>query len=105
MVNSVDGMFDIKEESFPVTIGDSKSLYATKTRKWKGYTDQNDKISNLIILNFVAYVPDVFVNLFLLTQALKSGSHLGNEGLIITITKQQMVIKFDKIAHTKMASL
>ena len=63
--------------------------------------DQNNKSSNMIILNFVAYIPDVFVNLFYWHKALKSRSHLGNEDIIITIAKQNMVIKFNQIAHTK----
>ena len=71
MINSVNGIYDITKESFPVTTGDENSLYTTKIGKSKGYTDQNDKSSNMITLNFVAYISDVFVNLFSLTQALK----------------------------------
>ena len=64
MVDFVDGMYNITKESFPVTIRDRKLLYATKTGKWKGYKDQNEKSSNMIILNFVAYVPDVLLIFF-----------------------------------------
>ena len=67
MTHSLDGMFDIKEECFPITIGDGKPIYATKVGKWKGFTDQLDKSSNLVILKFVAYIPSLIVNLFSIT--------------------------------------
>ena len=64
MTHNLDGMYDIKEEKFAVTIGDRKPIYTEKIGKWKGYTEQKNRTSSQINLNFVAYIPNIFVNLF-----------------------------------------
>ena len=89
MTNSLSGMYNIKDKEFSVTIGDGQTVQATKTGKWKGYTNQKDESSNMIILNFVAYIPSIFMNLFSITQALKNGSNLSNKGQIITVQKSR----------------
>ena len=101
MTHSLDGMYDIKEEKFAVTIGDGKPIYSEKVGKWKGYTKQRDGSSSSIVLNFVAYIPSIFVNLFSITQALRSGSDLYNKKEIIFVRKGEMMIAFDNIANTK----
>ena len=47
------------------------------------------------------YVPDLWVNLFSLTRAMMGGGQLGNKGLVITMSKNNKTIKFDKIFKTK----
>jgi len=49
----------------------------------------------------VKYVPDLWINLFSLAKPLKNGCKLGNDGIYITISKNDTTIKFDKIFKTK----
>ena len=48
----------------------------------------------------VKYVPGLLVNLFSLTQSIKQGAKLGNQGVVLTLTKGSATIKFDKIFET-----
>ena len=72
-----------------------------KNGKWKGSTEQRDGILSYIMLNFIAYIPTIFVNLFSITQALQGGSNLYNKKEVIYVKKGQITISFDYIANTQ----
>ena len=100
MTHNLEGMYDIKDEKFAVTIGNGKPIYAKKIGKWKDVTEQRDGTSSYITSNFIAFVPIIFVNLFSITQALWSGSNLYNKKEIIYVEKGHMTIAFDHITNT-----
>jgi len=46
------------------------------------------------------YVPELWVNLFSVGKALQKGFKIGNEGMILTLTKGNLILKFDRIFTT-----
>jgi hypothetical protein len=61
---------------------------------------QPDGIMAKVTISNVKYVPGLCVNLFSLTQPLKQGWRLSNEGLIMKIQKGPHSIVFDQIMDT-----
>jgi hypothetical protein len=53
-----------------------------------------------IILDNCKLVPNLWVNLFSLTQSLRKGWNLRNEGLKFVLTKNDFRISFDRIIKT-----
>ena len=49
----------------------------------------------------VKHVPKLWVNLFSLTKAMEGSRKIGNDGLVITMSKGGRTIRFDKIFQTK----
>ncbi len=73
MTKNIKGMFDIKDRKATISVGDGKKIRSSKVGKWKGaFVDKSGK-KHVIILDEVQYVPDIIVNLFSLTRALKKG--------------------------------
>ena len=83
-----------------VTIGNGKTLKATKIGKISRMVKQRDGTSTRVTFE-AKFVPELWVNLFSLTKPLKTGGKLGNEDIYITISKGDVTIKFDKILKTK----
>jgi hypothetical protein len=50
-----------------------------------------------IMLTKVKYIPELWVNLFLIGKALKNGFNIGNEGIKIHLTKGNTKMVFDHI--------
>ena len=99
------GMYEMKEVNQEIRIGDGKGLQAKKIGKWKGYIEQVDGTTRKVILDEVVFVPGLCVNLFSLTKAMKNGYKIGNDEKVITLTKNNTEIKFDRIQTTKVGYL
>jgi hypothetical protein len=81
MTLSEEGMYDCKEFCVPITIGNGKAMIATKIGKKKVTMVLADGRTAEIILDNCKLVPSLWVNLFSLTQSLRKGWDLKNEGL------------------------
>jgi hypothetical protein len=53
------------------------------------------------VLQDVKYVPELWVNLFSINKALKNGFKIGNDGIVIHLTKGNTTLSFDRILNTK----
>ena len=100
MGNSDEGMYEIEEIDSPVTIGDGKSLRATKVGKLRRTVVQADGKTMDVILPDYKCVPELQMNLFSLMKAIASGWQLTNDGVKIAVTKDKHTVVFDRIYKT-----
>ena len=100
MTNDDSDMFDVSAIDEHITIGDGKRLKATRKGKIRRMVRQKDGTTLKVTLE-VKYVPDLWTNLFSLTKAMATGSKLGNDDLVIKVSKDGKTVKFDKIFKTK----
>ena len=100
-VKSDEGMFDVKLIDEPVKVGNGKSMRATKVGSLKMTVLQANGDTKNITLENVKYVPELWVNLFSITQALKKGMKIANDGIKIQLRKGDFMMEFDLIIATK----
>jgi hypothetical protein len=100
MTCSNDGMFDCTAVDDHIKIGDGTYIKAVKVGSKNVLVKQPDGTMAKITIMNVKYVPDLWVNLFSLTQPLKQGWKLTNEGLVLKIQKGPHSIVFDQIMDT-----
>lgn len=71
MTCSDEGMFDCRQIQSSVKIGNGKTLSATKIGKKRMTVVQKDGTTTDVVLTDCKYVPELFTNLFSITNALK----------------------------------
>ena len=54
-----------------------------------------------IVLQEVKFVPELWVNLFSMNKALKNGFKIGNDDIIIHLSKGSTTLSFDRVLKTK----
>ena len=101
MGNSDEGMYDYVDIDEGITIGDGKSLRATKVGKVRRTLHQVDGSTLDIVLEDYKCVPGLDTNLFSITKALASGWQLGNQGVHLTLAKDDMMVIFDRLYQSK----
>ena len=103
--NSTKGLFNIEEINESITVGNGKSMTATKVGSLKCRIIQVDGSGLEITLNEVKYVPELWVNLFSINKALKKGYKLSNKGLSICLSKGAVSVTFDRVLRTANGSV
>ena len=101
MTCSTAGMYDCEMINSSVKIGNGKLLKATKIEKKHLTVIQEDGNATDVVLLDCKYVPELWVNLFSITKALKNGWDLSNKGTNIILTKSNVDIMFDKVLKTE----
>jgi hypothetical protein len=101
MINSLEGMSDLRDESSTIYIGDGRGLKSDIVGTFRGTVTQINGTKVNIRLDDVAYVPDLKVKLFSLTKSMENGSTLKGTGRVMTLTKGTSSIVFNKIQTTK----
>ena len=105
MGNSDDGMYDVTIIDEPITMGNGKSLRATKVGKLRRTVKQVNGHTVDIVLDGYKCVPGLSMNLFAVVKALDAGWDIGNEGINIFLVKGGTRITFDRIYNTATGSL
>jgi Reverse transcriptase (RNA-dependent DNA polymerase)/gag-polypeptide of LTR copia-type len=105
MGNSDEGMFDVTPIDEPITLGNGKSLRATKVGKLRRTVKQVNGDTVDIVLEGYKCVPGLHMNLFAVVKALDSGWDIGNEGIKMYLRKNGTRITFDRIFNTATGSL
>jgi len=100
LTHTDEGMYNVRHINSSIKVGSGKLLIATKIGSMTFRTDQKDGTSATITLHDVKYVPGLWVSLMSLGKAMANHFSLGNDGLIITLTKQRTSIRFDRIMTT-----
>ncbi|MGL5934164.1 MAG: hypothetical protein ACRCZI_00925 [Cetobacterium sp.] len=100
MGNSDVGMIDAKPIDEPITLGNGKTLRATKVGKLQCTVKQSNGDTVDIILDGYKCVPGLHMNLFSVVQALDGGWVIGNKGVNLHLTKKGTRIIFDRIFQT-----
>ena len=75
-------MFNIEEINESITVGNGKSMMATKVGSLKCRIIQVDGSGIDITLHEVKYVPELWVNLFSINKALKMDINLAIKGYL-----------------------
>ena len=55
----------------------------------------------VIILQNLKFVPNLLVNLFSISKALKNGFNLGNEDFVMKLMKEDTILYFHRLLKTK----
>ncbi len=105
MGNSDDGMYDVIEINDPITIGNGKTMRATKIGKRKMTVHQLDGSTLDVMLPDYKCVPELQMNLFSITKACDDGWKLSNDGVKLILTKDGHTIKFDRVIKTDKGKL
>ena len=93
--NSDKGILDIKEVSESITVGNGKTMEATKI--WNPRCDVEQVNGKEVVLQDLKYVRELWVSLFSIYKALKNGFKVGNDGIIIHLTKENAALSFNRI--------
>jgi Reverse transcriptase (RNA-dependent DNA polymerase) len=97
MTHSLEGMFDIKKDTTSVKIGNGKTMESNIIGKKKVYSLQQDGVTREFVLHNVRYVPELWVNLFSLTAAMRQGCTMVGREFNITLTKGDTRLEFDQV--------
>jgi hypothetical protein len=75
-------------------------------RPWKlwCYVEQVDGKTFQVVLQGVKYLPKLWVNLFSISKALKRGFMIGNDGIIMHLTKGNTILSFNNILNLEIWS-
>jgi len=95
------GMFDARDIDEKIRVGNGDLLVATKIGNLKLDVTQINGTKFTIILQGVKFVPDLWVNLFSINQALKKGYRISNDDIIISLSKGLNKITFDRFYKAK----
>ena len=96
---STEGMYNLQPYSTQITVGNNEIMMSQSIGDFKGTLFQQDGTYMTIILKDVLYVPDLWVNLLSLTNAIQQPYvHLqsSNECISLKIGTNQIIL-FDKI--------
>jgi hypothetical protein len=74
------GLFNVKDINEKITVGNGESMKAIKVGSFKCYVIQPNGSSVNVTLKEVKYAPELWVNLFSISKALKNGFDLSNKG-------------------------
>jgi hypothetical protein len=55
----------------------------------------------VVVLKYVKFVPEIWVNLFSISKALKNGFNLGNEDVVTKLMKGNTTLYFDRMLKSK----
>jgi len=95
MTHSLKGMYDLRDYSSKISVGNGKAIEATKIGNWKGvFIDANGK-KKKIVLEGVQYVPELMVNLFSLTKVMKNGFEVNGKNNYLSIRKGNWEMTFN----------
>ena len=101
MTNLADGMFETTYINGQVKVENSTKMNATKIGKWSGVIYQKDGTKKNIVLDKVKLGPELWTNLFSIGTLLKKQWNLSNEEPIISLSKNNFNLSFDRFFLTK----
>ena len=73
MTNTIEGLYNLREEDTVVQIGNGKKLKSTTVGTLKTIAQQLDGTTIDVKLSNVVYVPELSFNLFSITKAMENG--------------------------------
>jgi hypothetical protein len=100
MTCSMEGMYNVKDVDAPEQVGSGQSIPCTKIGDKHVRVIQEDGRMNDLVLKDCKFVPGLFTNLFSITKALDNGSKISNEGIMMTLVKDNFSLSFDKTLWT-----
>jgi hypothetical protein len=98
-------LFKVERINESITVGNGKSMTATKVGSLKCRVIQVDGLELDITLYKAKYAPELWVNLFSINKALKNEDKVSNKGLSIFLSKGSASITFDRVIRTTNGSV
>jgi hypothetical protein len=98
-------LFDVKEINEKITLGNGESMKSIKVGSLKCHAIQLNGSSVDVTLKEVKYVPELWMNLFTISKALKNGLDLSKKGLMISLKKGSVTVTFDRVIKTVNGSI
>jgi hypothetical protein len=95
----------VKDMNEKITVGNGESMKAIKVGSLKCHVIQLDSSTVDVTLKEVKYVPELWMNLFRISKALKKGFDLSNKGLMISLEKGSVSVTFDTVIKTVNGSI
>jgi hypothetical protein len=80
-------------------------MKAIKVGSLKCHVIQLNGSSVDVTFKEIKYVPELWVNLFRISKALKNGFDLSNKGLMISLKKGSVSVTFDRVIKTVNGSI
>jgi hypothetical protein len=99
------GLFDVKDINEKITLGNGDSMKAIKVGSLKCHVIQLNGSSVDVTLKEVNYFPELWMNLFSISKALKNGFNLSNKVLMISLKKGYVSVTFDRVIKTVNGSI
>jgi hypothetical protein len=103
--NPDEGLFDVKDINEKITVRNGESMKAIMVGSLKRHVIQLNGFSVDLTLKEVKYVPELWMNLFSISKALKNGFDLSNKGLMISLKKGSVSATFDRVIKTVNGSI
>ena len=99
--NSEEGLHDYTTISEEITVGNGNKMLAKKVGSLRCMVQQKNGEKFVVVLKDVKFVPELWVNLFSISKALKNGFNLGNEDVVMKLMKGNTTLYFDRMLKTK----
>jgi hypothetical protein len=84
-----------------ITIGNTTTMKAEKVGKIRICVIQCNGRKFQITIENVKFMPDLWVNLFSINKVLMNGFMIGNEGVLIKLTKGETMLVFNQSLNNK----
>jgi hypothetical protein len=99
--NSEEGQFDYTTILEEITVGSSNKMFAKKVGSLRCIVQQKNGEKFVVVLKDVKFVPELWVNLFSISKALKNGFNLGIEDVAMKLMKGNTTLYFNRMLKTK----
>ena len=98
--NDDSGLFDWRPIKEGISLGDGRTVYATKIGTLRLEVHQRNGTKCIVYLPECKYIKSIPTNLFSITRALAHGWNLRNNGVQLVLTNQDQKIVFDSVEST-----
>jgi hypothetical protein len=99
--NGYEGIYEYKTISEEITVGNGNVMIVKKFGKLRCEILQKHGEKLIVTLENVKFVPESWINLLSIGNALKNSFNLINDCEIIKLSKENLTLTFDKVVRTK----
>jgi Zinc knuckle len=99
--NSEEGLYNYTTISEEITVGNGNKMLAKKLGSLRCIVQQKNGEKCVVVLKDIKLVPELWVNLFSISNALKCGFNLGNEDVVMKLMQGNTTLYFDRMLKTK----
>jgi hypothetical protein len=96
-----EGLHNYTTISEEITVGNGNKMLAKKVGSLRCIVQQKNGEKFVVVLKDVKFVPELWVNLFSISKALKNGFNLGNEDAVMKLMKENTTLYFNRMLKTK----
>jgi hypothetical protein len=99
--NSEEDLYNYTTISEEITVGNGNKMLAKKVGNLRCMVQQKNGETFVVVLKNLKFVPELWVNLFSISKALKNGFNLGNEDIVMKLMKGNTTLNFGRMLKTK----